>query len=163
MINIKQLENEHIEALWEIIKEYPDYFNDSVCMNTVEDFKEWLKRDVIDCYVGIRNNEVIGCGYINSLHDGLAEINIFAKKHIIWVNSIIEALKGCLIAIASKHSLKMIYAIVRTDNKASIRLMRAVGFKFVDELKGYEKINGRVYDCIMGIVMKEDLSGGVMA
>ena len=158
MITIQPLKNKHIPELWEIIQSYPDYFNDSVKMETIADFKDWLKRDVIDCLVGIKDNEVIGCGYINSMHNNLAEINIFVKRKSIVLKGIIPVLGLCLHDLVTKHSLKMIYAVVRVDNRASIRLMKAVGFKIVDTLKNYEQVKGKDYDCLLGIIMAEGVA-----
>lgn len=157
MISIQVLKDRHITELWEIIQGYPEYFNDSVKMQSIEDFKSWINKDVIDCIIGVKNNEVIGCGYINSLHDGLAEINIFVKRKSVVLEDIKTVLKICLISLFKKHTLKMIYATVRVDNKASIRLLHKMGFKIADVLIGYEQINGKPVDCYLATIMAEEV------
>ena len=153
---ISPLKDEHLPQLWGIIQGY-DYFDDIVKMDTLEDFKMWMKKNVVEGLVGIKGDEIIGCGYLSNIHKGLGEINIFVKRRSIKQNKLVSVIKDYLMYFFIGCNLRMIYGIVRKDNKACLRLMQKVGFKTTTVMEKHERIKNVWKDCIMAVILREEV------
>jgi len=152
------LEHSHILALWEILKEYPDFFADDIKLDNSENLWNYLNNK--DTLVGIKDGKVIGCAYLEDLHDGFACVALFTKRHSVKPQEMIKTLKENLSYYFEKHNLKMLYAVTRVTNRAVIRLFKTLGFKGFSLLPKFKEVNGKPVDYILAGIIKEDLKGG---
>jgi RimJ/RimL family protein N-acetyltransferase len=157
MIELNKLEDKYLPDLWEIVKSYPGYFDDRVDMKSLEDFKYYMKKNSVDGMVGIKDGEVIGCGYIEKIHNRMACVSIFSKRHMLDPKVMLEILRSALLYYFYKYDLKYIYAVVRENNRAIIKLLKALGFGGVQELPAHERINGKPIDCKLFGLLRESL------
>ncbi len=155
-IKLISLKDEHLLYLWEILQTYENYFDDRVKIDTLKDFRKWIKENVIECLVGIKGEEIIGCGYLSDIDNNNGEINIFAKRRSINREDFLNVIHNGIRYFFIKFSLKMIYAVTRVDNKACLRLMKSIGMKPSNIFKRYETVKGKKIECIMHTILRRD-------
>ena len=155
MITFEKMDLKHLPVLWEMIKSYPNYFDDTMNIKNLQDFQKWFISSVIDGMVFVNNKIIVGCGYIDNIHNGLARINLFKKRKGIEFYKIFPYYKQYRKYFICKHNIKMLYAIARVDNLASLQLLKLLDFKIADILKEHEIVNGQPIDCIMAIYMEK--------
>jgi L-amino acid N-acyltransferase YncA len=156
-IKLIPLKDEHLPYLWNILQTYENYFDDTVKMNTLQDFYKWMKENIVEGLVGIRDKEILGCGYLESIENNMGCISLFSKRHSIYLLKMIEFLKDALLYFFVKYNLVFIYAIVRYNNRAIIRLLKGLGFGGMQNLPKHEKVNGEFIDCKLFGLLKENL------
>ena len=156
-IEIIPTESKHIPHFWKILQEYPNYFSDEVNIQNEEDFYIWFDENVKDSLTAIKDNNIIGCSYLNDIHDSFGSLNVFVKKRSVrpWITALVA--KKIVKYFIKKHGLKMAYGVVRKDNRACIRLFQAIGMKITGTLKNHKKVNGVLTDYIMSSILKEQV------
>ena len=160
-IVIVEFKNSHIPEMWEIMKEYSDYISDDVDMDSVDKFEKFLKIKVRDILVGIRKNRVVGFGYIESMHDGMARFAVLVKKKVVFPQSNIDTLKSLVPYYFRKYKdLRMLYAVTKFNNSSGMRLLDELGFSHFRFLKNYRTIKNNDHDYFMASILRERALGG---
>ena len=157
MTNIKvfKLQDKHIPQLWDIVPS--DYFDDNSKINALGKFKEYFKQNVTCGLVAIGDNEVIGCSYIDKIHDGFGQINIIIKRGTNPLITKVLTEKYLPYFFKRHQALKMLYAVIRINNFASLRLVKNLGFKITGVLKNHEMVKGLPLDCAFASILKEQV------
>lgn len=155
MIKVLALQDSHIVELWKMIKD-TDYFVDDSGVETIDDFKNYLSK-MTEPRVGMKDDEVVGCAYLERLYNGLGCISIFTKRRILKPIELVEILSTGMKYYFNKYNLKMLYAVIRSNNKACLRLVQKVGFIISDRLKDHETVKGIKYDNILVTLMRGKL------
>lgn len=147
-IKIVPLEDSYIPALWNIMQDYPK----DLPVRTFSEFEIYLKTKAIDVMVGIETKwfkEIVGFGYLESLHEGLGCVALFVNKKAINPISAVRTLKKLLPYYFQKHNLKMAYSVTRKENNVCVRLMKLLGFKDFRTLKDYNENGDYVFAGIL--------------
>jgi hypothetical protein len=153
-IRLDVIKSEHKKYLWDILKETIDYFDDRVQGRTMDEFF----LTIIDGLVGIKStDEVVGCAYLSDICNGLAEINIFTKRHSIEPNELLRLIKYNMRYFFDRHNLLMLYAVTQPDNRACIKLLQRSGFHWSMTLKDHEVIRGNKVDGEMYVILREEV------
>ena len=151
-ITILEMEKCHLLKLWEILQTYPNYFDDTMGIKTFSDFHKWYKEKVVDGLVGINKetDEIIGCTYIDEIDNNNGRVNVFMKHKVIPFIEMIELFKKYLNFFIDKHKLKMLYGVIRVENKACLLLLKCLNFKIIPEvLVAYEYVNNKPINCLI--------------
>lgn len=146
------MEKRHLFGLWILIQTYENYFDDTLQIKTFKDFKRWFGEKVIDGLVGvsIETGEIIGCAYIDNLENNNGRLNVFMKWKAMDFSDMINLFKEYLGFFLDKHNLKMLYGVVRVDNKACIQILKRLNFKInTDILTAHEYVNNKPIDCLI--------------
>lgn len=154
MILTNQYYDKSQRELWEILKSYPNYFDDTLHIETFYDFEKWWKEEIIDYVIGI-DEAVFGFGYLTSLENGNGCINLVMKRKAIPFPVAIELYKKYMNYFIDKYNLKMLYAIVRVNNLACLQLLKILGFKITTTLEKHEVVNGKLIDCFIATYIRE--------
>lgn len=156
-IEIILTEDNHIPDFWRILQSYPNFFCDDVGIKSESDFIKWFKENSIDSLTAIKDGEVIGCGYLNDIHDSFASIGIFVKKRSIKPSETASMMRKAMPYFFWKHELSMIYGVTRIDNRACIKLLQVVGLKITGTLKNHKKVKGVLTDYVMSSILREQV------
>lgn len=160
-IEIVPTEGNHIPDFWKILQSYPDFFCDDAGVKTEDDFVKWFKEHSIDSLTAIKDNQIIGAGYLDDIYffatDPLASINIFIKKRSISPKDTAPMMKVALPYFFQKHNLKMIYGITRINNRACLNLLKMIGLKITGTLKKHKKVKGVLTDYVMSSILREQV------
>lgn len=148
----------HLPELWKILADYPEYFDDTMNIKSLDDLNTWFAANVIEGIVAIdKNNSLAGCGYLDLIHNRLGRLNIIFKKKVIPMKLILNILVDKLNYFVDKYNLDMIYGVTRTDNRACLMVLSYLGFLKSDYLPDHELINGVYKDCWLMTFMKHKL------
>lgn len=152
-IKLVPIQEIHRESLWDILKNIPEYFDDRVRNQTMDEFF----MTVIDALVGVKDeSEIIGCAYLSDICNGLGEINIFTKRHAVNPSELLRLIKYNMRYFFDRHDLRMLYAVTHCENKACIRLLKNAGFHWSQTLNNYETVRGKRINGDMYIILREE-------
>lgn len=154
-IKVVSLQDNHIPALWNILQEYPDYFADDLNITDLESFGKYITEKAIDPLVGIRDDEILGCGYLEDLHDRMGCVALFTKRRAVKPFDTIRILKDMMPIYFARHNLKILYAVTRVTNRACIRLMRNLSFLGFETVRGFKKVRGEIVDYVIASIVRD--------
>ena len=154
---IVPLVNKHLPEIWEFVPD--DYFDDNMNIETFDNFKRWFRLNVKDGLTGLKGEEVIGCAYLDAIHDSLGRINILIKRKSLAPQETISIVKKYLPHFFLIHNLKGMYAIIRKNNYASLSLVKKIGFKIGKTLKNQEKVKNILTDCVIASILRVEVIG----
>ncbi len=146
-----------IKSLYEILKEYPDFFDDSVDIDTYSKFETLFYKIVKDSLTLTKNNEVVGCIYLDTLDDKFATYNIIFKRRSIHPKHTSAIVLMSLQHFFEKHNVVMIGSIIRVNNFAVLRVAKQIGAVITGYIPKYEKIKGQLFDCVYAGILREAL------
>ncbi len=152
-IRVTETTAEDLTALWNIVSQYPSYFDDTADIKTEKEFKRWFTRNVRLSLTGRKDKQIIGCGYIDMLVNSVGRINIFLKKKSMSPSLSLSVTENSLEYFFKQKDIGMLYAIVRRNNRACLALIKKLGFKISEVLKDFETIDGLKVDCLLATKM----------
>jgi len=157
-VELVPTEEKHLVALWKILSEWPRFWEDRGKVTDYWEFHDWFYEKIKNSLTGLDNGEVVGFGFLDQIYPGYyATIGIVKKKGYLNPKMIAAIAKDGLHPLFEKHDLEKIVGIVREDHKASIRLLKKVGFKITGRLRHHAKINGEWKDYIWSEILREEL------
>lgn len=146
---IDNIQESHLFDLWKIVGGCSGYFDDMMGIRSFDDFLRWYRDKVIDGLVGVVGGVVVICGYIDAVHNGMGRINIVMRRKSVPLDRVIEILRDGIEVFIKRHGLKMLYGVVRENNKACLYLLKRVKFKITDTLYNLEIVNQKVHNCYL--------------
>lgn len=153
-VKVFKLEDKDIPKLWEIVKTYPNFFADDAMVDTLSDFVKWFKEINKGAIVGYDDYGLVGCCFLDEIHDGMGSLNIIFKRHQHPVDTFNLSFRG-LKYFFRKYHLKFIYGITRVNNYPCIKIMKKLGFVFKEVLEGYKIVKGKKTDYILGGIVND--------
>ena len=157
-VNIVPTINEHLPAFWEILKDWPDFWDEKRLVRTEEEFMIWWKSTVKDSLTGLDQNNPVGCGYLDHIFPGYyATVNIFKQKGYLNPRMVAAIMKHALPYFFEKYNLEKIVGITPAHHKACIRLLKRIGLKITGILQHHSRINGQWCDFIWSEILREEL------
>lgn len=146
-----------IPELWQIVKEYPDYFDDGMKIKNLNNFRQWVNDKVIEGVVVWSDGRIAGFGYIDDIYNSFGRVGIFTKRKSLSNNNTVELSKSIIPYLFEAHNLKMLYGIVRVKNLACIKYLKRIGFKVTGVLKNHVKFNNIETDCVIASMLRESV------
>ena len=156
-IKVIPSDQSHLPDLWEIMQAYPNCFDDAEQVHTIADFTKWFVNNVVDSLTFMDNGEVIGSAFLDRIHEDnpIGRLGIILKRKKMSLGESIPMLKEKLSFCLDKHKLRMVYGVINSDNKASLCVACALGFKKGDTLENHSRINGKPINCVIVMYMRE--------
>lgn len=148
-VKIEKLSENHLFELWDIIKEYPNYFEDGINIKSCRDLVFWYKKAVVGGVVGIKDGRIIGCGYLDYMYHGMGSINLFMRRKAVSLPESISVFRKCIEYFTREYNLNLLYGVIRETNKACLYISKALGFTTEDSYDGFEMVNGEKVPCIL--------------
>lgn len=160
MIEIKETLNEHLPYLWEIIEEHGTgkFFPDNSHPKTLKGFIAWWKINVTGMSLtGLLDGIPVGVGYLHSVYRGYtASICIWKKKGLYSSSLVAEIMNSAITRLYDSAELHKITGIVRTDNKACLRLLKLIGFKVDGKIRHHNKVGGKWQDYYLVSMLRSE-------
>ena len=146
---------DHLLEIFKIIQSYPNFFDDTLRINSEADLIERLKYVVASLTI-ISNGSVVGCMWIDRVFRKFGEFNIIIKRKSVKPSRTPELMKQGFKYFFKNLKLEMIFGLIRDTNRASIRLIKKVkGIMITETLKDYETVKGKPVDCVFTSILRE--------
>lgn len=157
MVEVVPTTKDHLPALWDILKGWPGFLEDGD-PTTYKQFERWWGRTVVSGLTGLDKGKVVGCGFLDGIYEPVyATIVVFKKKGYLNPKMISAIMKDALPYFFHKHDIASLRVFVRKDYKASLSLLKRLGFKKEGKMRRYKKINGIWHDYVVASILREEV------
>lgn len=150
--------DEHLPKLWEILLEWPDLAHEDYWK-----FWDWFQDTAKDSVTALDKGRVVGCGYLDQIYPGYyATISVFKKKGYTNPRIVRAACKDALPYFFDRYNLEKLVALIEVGNKASLKLIKWLGFKVIGVVRHHAKVNGAWADYVWAEILREELFNGIL-
>jgi len=146
--------DEHIPSFWEILREWPnipyeDYWK----------FCDWFQDTALESLTALDNGQVVGCGYLDQVYPGYyATIAVFKKRGYLNPKMVAAVCKEGLPYFFERNDLEKLIALVEVGQKASLKLVKRLGFRKVGVVCHHTKVNGKWADFVWYEILREQVN-----
>lgn len=146
---------DHLPEIFKIIHSYPNFFDDTLRINSEADLIERLKYVVASLTI-ISNGSVVGCMWIDRIFRNSGKFNIIIKRKSVKPSTTLELMIQGGKYFFENLKLEMLFGLIRDTNKASLRLIKKIkGIIITETLKDHEIVNGQYIDCVFASILRE--------
>ena len=159
-VSVELTRLEHLPALWAILKDRPTFWagNGGTSPEALPGFVEWWRQNALDGLTGFDNGRIVGGAFLDLIYPGLyATVHVFKERGYLNPRMISGIMKSGIPIFFERHNLEKLVGIVPINNRAVVRLAKAVGMSIRGTLRHHQKVNGQWQDYYWCEILKEEL------
>lgn len=118
---------------------------------------QWWKSLALDSITAWDNGEIVGCGFLDQIHQGhSASINLFKRKWYRNPRAIAAIASRVMPLFFDRYRIEKLVGYINMEHKGCIALARRCGFHMDGISRRHLKINGKWVDYVIMSILKED-------
>ena len=156
-IDIVPTINEHIPFLWEIVNEWPEFWDKNSPID-YETFINYWKSNIIDSLTVLDNGKVVMCGCLDNVFEPVYATAIaFKRKGYATPQKIAEIAKEGVKWFFKRHNIEVLRVFIRKNHPSSIKLVQAIGFSYEGVFRHWKQINGKWIDFVCASILRSEI------
>jgi len=158
-IKIVPTTDDHLPALWDILKEWPEFWEGDAPVS-YDHFVAFWKMSIVDSLSGFDNGELVMCGCLDHLFIPVyATIMTVKKKGWGSPGQVIDMARKGIKMFFDKYNIEALRVFIKEDHPSSIKMVKNIGFSYEGMFRHWKKINGVWTDFICASILRGETNG----